>query len=89
MKEHEKKALENGQAIDCYAEPERLREHIIKNWGYLEKVNGFNEIVEQIINTLRREGVSFWADINLYLLKIFLPMIPKYIEKELSELLKK
>jgi hypothetical protein len=81
MEKYQIEAINEGRAIDCYAEPDKFREHIIENWGYLEIVDGFNEMVEEHINYSRKTGVRFWIDIDLNLMKMFLPLVPKYIKK--------
>lgn len=81
MEDYQRKAIASGEAIDVYAEPEKLREAIMRDWGYLETVDGFKELVEQIINQRRQKGVSYWLDMNIHHLQVFLPLVPRYIKK--------
>ena len=80
------KALKNNEAIDVCAEPEKTKDIIEKEIGYMR--DGFNNVdvvIDDFMDKFKKEGVMFYADLNFTLYKYQMINLSKYLKNILMK----
>lgn len=81
MKDYVKEAIKNGEAIDSYKNPKKVREIIENNIGFMR--DGFSDIDKQIenyVNFYKGKGYVFIQDLEITMTLFILKNSNQYIK---------